>query len=300
MDEWTWELLAGPETITEGPAWDGSGLFYTSIEASEIRRFDPATAAIGVVHRDTAATNGLIFAPDGSLYGCEGGGRAIVRYDASGAKTTLVGEFEGERLNSPNDLVMDRRGRIWFTDPRYGDQADKSLSHDSVYRITPTRDGSVPWQIERLTFDTVRPNGLLLSFGERTLYVAESDFLPGSTRQLRAYPIRRDGSLGPPQVLHDFGDARGIDGMCWDLDGDIVATCGWELSGPGSRITIFSPDGDVLKEHPLPAGRPTNCVFGGADLSHLYVTTIECHLYRVADTGRVGGLQAPDVPPFIG
>ncbi len=76
--------------------------------------------------------------------------------------------------------------------------------------------------------------------------------------------------------------------MCLDMDGNIVATCGWELSGPGSRLAVFAPDGAVLEEHPLPEGRPSNCAFGGDDLGDLYVTTLSGHLYRVRNTGRHG------------
>src|SRR5688572_17943023 len=150
-ETWDWELLAGPATITEGPAWDGAGLLYTSIENNEIRRYDPSTGAIQTVYRDTGGSNGLAFGPDGSLYACEGTGRQVVRYGTDGVKTTLVDRFDSRRLNSPNDLVVDRAGRIWFTDPRYGgDHSDRELDHDSVYRITPAGDG--PWEIERLTF----------------------------------------------------------------------------------------------------------------------------------------------------
>jgi len=291
---WEWDLLAGPATITEGPAWDGATLFYTAIRENEIRRYDPATGRVATLFRETGAANGLAFGPDGALYACEGGGRAVVRYGAGGAKETLVDRFEGRRLNSPNDLVLDRAGAVWFTDPRYGDDhADRELDHDSVYRIAPPASGSGPWPIQRLTFDTTRPNGLLLSPDERTLYVAQSDYDPGSVRQLRAYPVGADGALGPSRVLHDFGEARGIDGMCWDADGQIVATCGWFQSGPGPRIALFAPDGAVLEEHPLPAGQPTNCAFGGPDLADLYVTTLEGHLFRVANTGRRGHLRPP-------
>ncbi|MFN8592121.1 MAG: SMP-30/gluconolactonase/LRE family protein [Thermomicrobiales bacterium] len=297
---WTWEQLAGPATITEGPLWDGEGLFYTAIEANEIRRFDPARHEIVTVYRDTGGANGLAFDAAGRLLACAGTARAIVRYGLDGRKEVLVDRFAGRRLNSPNDLVVDRAGRIWFTDPRYGEfHADRELDHDSVYRISPPGAG-LPWSIERLTFDTTRPNGLLLSWDEQTLYVAQSDYAPGSVRQLRAYPVLADGSLGNYRVLHDFGDARGIDGMCWDSDGAIVATCGWELSGPGSRIAIVAVDGTVLEEHRLPAGRPTNCAFGGADLATLYVTTLDGRLYRVPDTGHRGYLQAPDTTPWRG
>jgi gluconolactonase len=294
---WTFELLAGPATITEGPAWDGSGLFYTAIRENQIRRYDPATNNITTVYEETHGTNGLLFGPDGNLYACTSQAGMIARYDTSGTKTILVSQYEGKRLNSPNDLALDSQGRIWFTDPRYGSQEGRELDHDSVYRITPTADGALPWPIERLTFDTTRPNGLLISPDERTLYVAQSDY--DGPRELRAYPINPDGTLGQYTVAHDFGENRGIDGMCFDTEGNIVATCGWELGGPGSRIAVFAPDGTVLEEHPVPEGRPTNCTYGDADLDTLYVTTIDGHLYRVRDTGRRGYLQPPRQRPFI-
>lgn len=298
---WQWEQLAGPATITEGPAWDGSGLFYTAIEANEIRRYDPITGSIATIYRESGGANGLAFGADGSLYACAGTARRMVRYGPDGKKSVLVDRFEGRRLNSPNDLALDRAGRIWFTDPRYGDvHDDRELAHDSVYRISPSAAAGAPWPIERLTFDTTRPNGLLLSADERTLYVAQSDYTPDAPRQLRAYPVLDDGSLGEHRVLHDFGEARGIDGMCWDTGGNIVATCGWEVSGPGSRVAVFATDGAVLEEHPLPAGRPTNCAFGGDDLDILYVTTIDGRLYRVPNSGSRGVLGAAAVAPYRG
>lgn len=300
MAEWTWELLAGPDTITEGPAWDGSGLLYTSIENNEIRRYDPESDSVSVVHGNTREANGLYLGPDGSLYACEHASGMVARYDTTGARTTIASHWEGKRLNAPNDLVLDSQGRIWFTDPRYGSQDGRELDHCSVYRLTPKEDGSTPWKIERMTFDTTRPNGLLLSPDERTLYVANSDFLPGSIRQLRAYAINTDDQLDDHTVLYDFGDARGIDGLCWASDGNFVATCGWKTSGPGPRIAVIASDGTLIEEHAVPDGDPTNCVFGGSELTDLYVTTLKGHLYRVRDTGRQGILQPPGTPPFVG
>ena len=151
-----------------------------------------------------------------------------------------------------------------------------------------------------MTSDTTRPNGLLLSFDERTLFVAQSDYTPSDARQLRAYPVLDDGTLGQPTVLHDFGAHRGIDGMCFDTDGNIVATCGWEVSGPGPRITVFAPDGTVLEEHPLPDGRPTNCAFGGPNLDVLYITSISGHLYRVANIGPTWSAPTTGRPAIPG
>ena len=282
MAEWTWELLAGPATITEGPAWDGKRLLYTSIEDSEIRAYDPATGEISVVYRDTGGTNGLTFGRDGMLYGCAGTARQVVRWDASGSKEVIAERFEGNRLNSPNDLVVDSLGRVWFTDPRYGDDhSDRELDHDSVYRLTSPASGTGEWSIERMTFDTTRPNGILLSADERTLFVAQSNHTPSEPRQLRAYPVREDGTLGPGTVLHDFGPWRSIDGMRWNGEGQIVATCGSAKGGPGPRIAIFATDGTVLEEHPVPAGDPTNCNFAGTDWQTLFVTTLDGRLYRV-------------------
>jgi gluconolactonase len=298
---WDWEVLAGPDGVTtEGPAWDGSGLFYTSIGSSEIRRYDPLAGTVTTVYRDTGGSNGLVLDAEGRLYACEQQRHAIARYGTDGTRTVLADSFEGKRLNSPNDLALDAQGRVWFTDPRYGDyHADRELDHCSVYRLTPPASGAGPWAIQRVVFDTTRPNGLLLSPDERTLYVAQSDYDQGAVRQFWAYAIADDGTLGQHRPLHDFGVARGIDGMCWDTEGNIVATCGWELSGPGPRVAVFAPDGTVLEEHPVPAGRPTNCTYGGADLSDLYITTISGHLYRVKNTGRRGALQAPRVRPYI-
>ncbi|MCH7606657.1 MAG: SMP-30/gluconolactonase/LRE family protein, partial [Chloroflexi bacterium] len=143
------------------------------------------------------------------------------------------------------------------------------------------------------TFDTTMPNGVLVSADQRTLYVAESNSeAMDLDRELRAYPINDDGSLGPYEVLHTFGRdknavQRGIDGMCLDVDGNIVATAGWPVAGPGPMIYVFSPTGQVIETHPVPAPRPTNCCFGGPDRTTLYVTSTDGHFFRV-ETDRTG------------
>ncbi|TAK24170.1 MAG: SMP-30/gluconolactonase/LRE family protein [Chloroflexota bacterium] len=289
----TFERLAGPYSLTEGPAWDGGGLLFTDVRNNRILRFDDATRRIDVFREGTNQANGLMFDRQGRLYACEGGGRRVVRYDRDGGTTVIADRLDGRRLNSPNDLAIDSRGRIWFTDPRYGnDRSDMELDHESVLRATSRDDGT--WSVERVTRDTTRPNGLLLSADERWLYVAQSSYVPAEGRQLRAYPIADDGSVGTYRVLHDFGENRGIDGMCLDTEGNIVATCGWETGGPGGRIAVFAPDGTAIEEHRLspPVKRPTNCTFGGPDLTTLYVTDIDGHLHR-AETGRRGRLWWP-------
>lgn len=288
---WEFEKIAGPMQITEGPVWDGSGLLYTNIANNRILRYDPATGESTEVRTGTNAANGLMLDANGVLHACEGGGRRMVRYDpvagdASTGVTVLCDNFAGQRLNSPNDLAIDSGGRIWFTDPRYGDfRDDMELDHESVYRLDPQSDGA--WRCVRMTFDTTAPNGLLLSPDEKTLYVAQSKYGDGQKRELRAYPVLADGTLGEHQVLHNFAPHRGIDGMCLDSEGNIVATAGWEVSGPGGMIYVFAPNGRVLETHPLPVNRPTNCTFGDADLQTLYVTSIDGYLLK-ARTDRRG------------
>jgi gluconolactonase len=296
---WDFVVVSGPYGgTTEGPAWDGGGLLFTHIPASRIMRYDPSARTSAVFRSKTNGANGLMFDADGRLYACEGGARRIVRYDADGGTTVLVDGFEGKRLNIPNDLAIDLQGRVWFTDPYYEgaggpwslDRANKDLDHDSVYRLDPRAGG--PWAIHRMTFDTTRPNGLLFSLDHKTLYVAQSGRNPEEKRELRAYPVRRDGSLGRYKVLHDFGQYRGIDGMCLDSEGNIVATAGYREGGPGPMIYVFSPTGKVLETHPTPVDRPTNCTFGGSDITTLYVTTGEGYVLQ-AETKRQGRLLYP-------
>lgn len=297
---WQFELLREPSSITEGPAWDGSGLIFTDINHSQILRYDAKTSTISVFRTGTNRANGLTLDKEGRLYGCEQGtpdgpgGRRIVRYEPNGDVTVVCDNYDGKKFNSPNDLAVDEQGCIWFTDPRYGDNRnDMELDHESVYRAEPQPDGN--WTVTRVTYDTTAPNGLLLSPDNKTLYVAQSKYGEGEKRELRAYPIKDDGSVGDYQVLHNFYPHRGIDGMCLDTDGNIVATAGWELSGPGGMIYVFTPTGRVLETHPVPCQRPTNCTFGGDALRTLYVTSIEGHLLR-AQTERQGLLHYPRHP----
>jgi len=296
---WKFELIYGPVgNVTEGPAWDGESLLFTDIFASRILRLDPATGVISTFRSDTNYCNGINFDSEGRLYGCEGGARRFVRYEPDGSTTVVTDAYQGLRYNVPNDVAIEPSGRLWFTDPFYEGAAGpwtetrklKELDHESIYRCDPLTGGG--WDVARVTFDTTRPNGLLFSLDYRTLYVAQSGRREDEQRELRAYPVQEDGSLGKMRVLHDFGEHRGVDGMVLDVEGNIVATAGWEQGGPGGSIYVFAPDGEVLERHPVPAMRPTNCTFAGPDLSTLYVTSTEGHLFR-AETERKGRLLYP-------
>jgi gluconolactonase len=293
---WKFELLKKPAgiPITEGPVWDSEYLYFTHIHAGTIFRYDLKTDTIIPWRTGLDRTNGLAFDAQGRLFGCCQGGRCMLRFDPDGKNVVIADRVDGKRLNTPNDLAIDRKGRIWFTNPWNEDNVDKTeteeLDNRSVLRMDPQPDGS--YTVNRVTFDTTQPNGILVSQDQGTLYVAESGYTPGIPRELRAYPIEEDGSLGPYRLLFTWGEDhrgrhRGIDGMCLDAEGNIVATAGWEMAGPGPMIYVFSPTGRVLETHPVAATRPTNCCFGGPDMTTLFVTTIEGHLFK-AKTGRVG------------
>ncbi len=189
--DWAFELLAGPYGgTTEGPAWDGQALLFTHIPGNRIMRYDPHTGACTEFRTGTRSTNGLMFDAQGRLYGCQSGQNRITRFEPDGSVTPLPNRLEGRRHNRPNDLAIDRRGRIWFTDPfgRGRPAEERELDHASVLRLDPQPGGD--WTLRRMTSDTTSPNGILFSQDERTLYVAQSDY--DGVRELRAYPLRDD------------------------------------------------------------------------------------------------------------
>lgn len=284
---WTFERVAGPFGFTEGPVWDGDGVLFTDVPNDSILKYDPAADDCRVFRTGTNGANGLALDAGDRLYGCEGTYRRVVRYDEA-ETVTLATDCDGARLNGPNDLCLDPDGRLWFSDPNYsGNEEIQQLAHESVYRLDPPKDAGRP---ERATTDTARPSGVQLSRDGRRLFVADAKFREERIQELRAYPVAADGRLGKSVVVHDFAPHRGVDGMCLDADGHVVAAAGWERSGPGPTIYVLDPEGTVVARHPFPADRPTNCAFGGPDRRTLYVTASGC-LFR-AKTDRQG-LEPP-------
>ena len=298
---WEFELVAGPyEGPTGGVAWDGESILFSVVLPSHIEsrilRHDPRSGSVSEFRKYSGRTIGLASSADGHLYGCQNASRRVVEFHADGSTTLLADRFDGRFHNQPKNLVVDGRGRIWFTDP-YGElppvgpQVQGPLDHASV--LVLARYPNRLWCIRRVTYDTAAPSAVQISPDQRTLYVAENSLEPSGMRELRAYPIRDDGTLGQHTVLHTFGRdyrgvQRGIEGMCLDSEGNIVACAGWRHSGPGPMVYVFTPLGQIIEGHPVPSDRPTSCAFGDADLGTLYVTTGEGDLYRVRDTGRRG------------
>ena len=288
--------------LTEGPAVAADGsIYFTDIPAGVdkglIVRFDPATRQTSIFSDDSGKANGLAFDRQGRLIACEGsdqGGRRVSRWDVkTRQRTTLVDRFMGKRFNAPNDLTIDQRGRIYFTDPRYLGSEPRELEHRAVYRLDP--DGHV----SEVTHDVEKPNGIAVSPDQRTLYVADTN--NGSDRidptaprpkkgamKVYAFPLSESGTIeGTRRTLIDFGGEDGCDGMTVDVRGNLYLTVRG-AKRPG--VLVLSPSGEEMAHIPTgesqpgvdqPVGLPSNCEFGiGRESSTLYVT-VDKSLYRI-------------------
>jgi len=269
------EKVWGGGTFTEGPAEASDGAILFSDIGDRIMRFDPSTGETKVFREPSGRSNGLMFDLQGRLIAAEGantgGGRRLAIVGADGRATTLVDRFEGKRFNSPNDLTIDARGRIYFSDPRYVGDEPREIDVEGVYRVDP--DG----RVERLQVGTSRPNGLAVSPDGKTLYVADSG--REGFRRLLALSLDRDGRTTKPRPIKHFGVGRGIDGMTVTADGKVVVAAS---SGPLAGVYVYEPDGTPVGFIGTPED-PTNVEFAGPDRSTLYITA-GTGLYRIATT----------------
>lgn len=290
--------------LTEGPAVAADGsIYFTDMpfgaDNGMILRFDPKTNQTTVFTDNSGKSNGLAFLRDGSAISCDGadgGGRRLVRWDLkTGKGTTLVDRYQGKRFNSPNDLTVDLKGRIYFTDPRYGGSEPRELESEAVYRLDT--DGTV---IE-ITHEVEKPNGIVLSPDQKTLYVGDHN--NGGNRlkptdpepkrgamKIYAFSLDGDGLVnGPRRTLVDFGTENGCDGMTVDSLGNVYAACR-SLKRPG--IKVVDPKGNELafvETGPKNQtglfddwkGIPSNVEFGIGEDSHSLYLTIDKSLYRL-------------------
>ena len=286
------ELLApqGATTIAvrtcllEGPAFDAEGvLYFSDIIGNRIYRLTP-DGTLSVFREDSGRTNGNTFDARGRLVSCEGaefgphGRRRVVRTDLkTGRIEVLTDHFEGKRYNSPNDVVVDIHGCIWFTDPYYEqDRSMLEMDQEAVYRIDP--GGNI---MRVLTQPQVeRPNGLAITPDARTLYVIDSHTRPGGNRKVWAFDVAADGRLGGRRLVFDFGRGRGGDGMRLDERGNLWVAAGvmfprhsGETADVPPGIYVITPGGELLGRIPIPEDVCTNLAFGGPDLSMLQVTS---------------------------
>jgi len=288
--------------LTEGPAVapDGS-IYFSDIPEGKhkgmILRFDPKTKMTTVFTADSGKSNGLKFDAQGRLVACEGadgGGRRVARWDVkTGKRESVADKYQGKRFNAPNDLAIDRAGRIYFSDPRYLGAEPRELEHRAVYRIAA--DGPVV----EVTHDVEKPNGVALSPDQKTLYVVDhnngTDRIDASApppkkgaMKLYAFPLGGDGLVaGPKKTLLDFGDENGIDGLAADRQGNLYLALrslkrpGVLVIDPAGKELAFIPTGASQPGVKEPVGLPSNVCFGlGADSKTLYVT-VDRSLYRI-------------------
>jgi gluconolactonase len=265
----------------EGPAWHPQLGVLTS-GGGDIRQLNPDGKA--AVYRANAGTNGLLFDRQGRLLACEPVLRRITRTNLDGKLEVLTDRFEGKRYNQPNDITVDSRGRIYFTDPRYGDREGMEIRDaegktiEGVYRID--LDLKVTRIIGR---ELERPNGILVTPDDRYLLVADNNNdTQGGARKLWRFELREDGSvnLASRKLLRDWGAGRGPDGLKQDLKGRLYVAGGLNKPNPPFEpatdvkggIYVLDLEGKLLDFLPVPTDEVTNCAFGGADQKTLYVT----------------------------
>ncbi|MBL8176862.1 MAG: SMP-30/gluconolactonase/LRE family protein [Bryobacterales bacterium] len=260
--------------VHEGPAWHFDlGLLCTG--NGNIFRY-AKDGKISVFRQQAGRPNGLLIDPQGRLIVCEQGERRVTRTERDGSITVLAGRFQQARFNSPNDLAIDSKGRIYFSDPRYGPREGMELK-EAVYRI------DAPGVVSRVLEQEIdRPNGLLVSPNDQFLYVADNNNTAGGPRKLWRFHLHNDGSVDPgsKKLIFDWGDARGPDGMKMDRAGRLFVAGGLNKPHPPHEtadrlkggIYVLSPQGKLLQFLAVPLDEVTNCAFGGADGKSLYIT----------------------------
>jgi gluconolactonase len=287
------EKVAGGSKFTEGPAADADGnLFFTDSPNNRIMVLRP-DGKLEVWDKASQDANGMRFDAQGRLIVCcgEDGARAVIRYEKDGKKTVLADKYNGKRLTAPNDLWIDRQGRIYFTDPCYGRRPKDGQEKYAVYRIDAKEGQPIPNQLTRVIDDVDMPNGIAMSPDQKTLYVADNSPRNNGAHTLLAYDVLADGACKRRAVLHDFKENRGIDGMVVDTAGNIYATA---ESGQRTGVYVFAPDGKQLGFIRTPE-TATNCTFGDKDFKTLYITA-GASVYKIR-LNATGALPYPAAKP---
>ena len=303
------EKLFESRVLTEGAAVALDGSVYFSeitfshiardengaIEAGHIWRFDPTTGKTSIFRSPSGMSNGIKFDAAGNMIVAEGadfGGRRVTRTDMKTGKTHIIaGLFEGRPLNSPNDITIDEKGRIYFSDPRYLGHEPIDQPVVAVYRIDP--DGL----LHRIITDAGKANGVCVSPDQKSLYVVSNDNggtaidrlatgdaqadrvnipLRKGLMALMAYDLAADGTAKFRKTLVDYAPFDGPDGLVCDKDGNLYVAVRAE-NRPG--ICVYSPEGKELAY--IKTEVPTNVGFGrGKDAKVLYITAGKS-LYRI-------------------
>ena len=266
----------GDMTAGEGPSWDPAGYLYF-VGGNRISRRD-AAGKVEVYRAPAGGANGTLIDPERRLIVCEALARRVTRTERDGTITVLADRYDGKRFNSPNDVAIDSKGRLYFTDPRYGPRDDMEMTVEGVYRI------DAPGKVTRIIAGEVnRPNGVLVSPGDRHLYVADNNNnTRGGARKLWRFDLRPDGTIEPQsrKLVFDWRTSRGPDGLKMDRKGRLYVAAGLNKGNPPYEtaepykggIYIMTTGGKLIEFVPIPRDEVTNCAFGGAGLKTLFVT----------------------------
>jgi gluconolactonase len=285
--------MAAPEvevatvvSFTEGPTVDADGNVYFSETTSQRIMKLSADGVLTTFRENSNAANGLLFDEQWRLVTCEGSrtNPRVTRTDMKTGKIeVLASKFEGKLLNAPNDVTVDSKGRLYFTDPIFTKVSEQHVGIPGVYRIDP--DGKVTRILAGPGIQ--RPNGITIAPDDKTLYLIEANSSEGGARMIRAYDLSAEGTVGNMRVHYNFYPGRSADGMTIDAQGNIWAAAGLhrrrgtaETLDTKPGIHVISPQGRLLQYIPTHEDTITNCAFGGPDMKTLYITAGKT-LYRL-------------------
>ncbi|GGF21320.1 gluconolactonase [Echinicola rosea] len=247
-------LVSDEFTFTEGPAVAPNGdVYFTDQPNDRIYRWSAESGTIDLYIEDTGRANGLYFDNKGNLLACADENFQLWQIDQNKEVNVLADGFDQKNFNGPNDLWVDKKGGIYFTDPyyqrEYWTRQAPDMEQQRVYYRSPEGD------IKVVADHFVRPNGIIGTKKGKTLYIADI----GDKKTYR-YDIQKDGNLSAPTLFADMGS----DGMTIDENGNIYLT--------GNGVTIFNPEGEQIGQIPIPQKWTANVTFGGKERKTLFIT----------------------------
>lgn len=278
------ERLATGATWSEGPAYmDDGSLVWSDIPGNRLMRYAPGEGTSVFLH-PSEFQNGHTRDLEGRLIACSHGQRAVVRLEPDGSWTVLVDQYEGQKLNSPNDVIVKSDGTIWFTDPPYGlIQPNEGYGGTQeqpgcfVYRFDPAS-----LEIGAVVTDMDKPNGLAFSLDETTLYVSDTaaSHDPNGHHHIRAYDVLEGRRTANSRVFAVIEPGL--------PDGFRVDQHDWIFTSSEDSIQVYAPDGTRLGKILVPE-KVGNLSFGGPNHDRLFIAA-STSLYAIdlATRGATG------------